>query len=310
MKALTRGNWAVALTPFDHLGRIDWRGYDALLDFYLDCGMHGIFASCASSEFTELTLDESAHLAARAVYRCGNEIPVVTGVLGSADVHKTAQAVRRLADTGVAAVVLTVSRLVAVRESEHVLRERLEQLMELTPGVPLGTYECPLPYRRLLSAELFGWLARTGRFHFHKDTSCAKAAIAAKLAAAEGSPLRFFNANMRTLPASLHAGGWGYCGVVTNNAPRLLTAYWQRREAGEPIPDHWHECLIDCEAVFGDHYPRSAKQLMALWGVPITSHCRMPLAAASSVPDEHLRAYLSRIESVRLEAGEPAVPQM
>ena len=41
-----------------------------------------------------------------------------------------------------------------------------------SPGVPLGIYECPAPYHRLLTPEMLAFCAGSGRFLFIKDTSC------------------------------------------------------------------------------------------------------------------------------------------
>lgn len=41
-----------------------------------------------------------------------------------------------------------VSALVAKGEDDEVLLARLKQLVELTPGLPLGLYEAPVPYHR------------------------------------------------------------------------------------------------------------------------------------------------------------------
>lgn len=45
-----------------------------------------------------------------------------------------------------------VSMLAAKEESNEVWIERCKKLIELTPGVPLGLYECPMPYHRCATA--------------------------------------------------------------------------------------------------------------------------------------------------------------
>ena len=52
--------------------------------------------------------------------------------------------------------------------SDEVWQKNTELLLKLTPGIPLGLYECPVPYKRLLSPKLLAWCAQTGRFLFHK----------------------------------------------------------------------------------------------------------------------------------------------
>jgi 4-hydroxy-tetrahydrodipicolinate synthase len=53
-------------------------------------------------------------------------------------------------------------------DSDAVWRTNVQALLDLTPGIPLGLYECPVPYHRLLSADTLAWCASTKRFRFHK----------------------------------------------------------------------------------------------------------------------------------------------
>jgi hypothetical protein len=76
-----------------------------------------------------------------------------------------------------------------------------------------GLYECPDPYKRLLSPELLRWAAGTGRFVFHKDTCCQSHEIREKIRAVKSvpdSPFRFYNANIATLAMSCEEGGDGF----------------------------------------------------------------------------------------------------
>lgn len=111
-------------------------------------------------------------------------------------------------------------------------------LLDLTDDVPMGLYECPRPYHRLLDGDTLKWCAGTGRFLFHKDTCCntnvsfvywaAHATmqppwpltrrpfarlqgIMEKLDALttlpKNTPFRFYNANVATIHFSTVKGG-------------------------------------------------------------------------------------------------------
>ena len=109
-----------------------------------------------------------------------------------------------------------------------------------TGKVPLGVYECPKPYHRLLSPETLQWTAATGRFFFLKDTCCSiaggpdwihitGAGINSKLEAlkAINSPhFKFFNANMATLLRSIQMGANGFCGIAANCYPDVIGTLW------------------------------------------------------------------------------------
>ena len=61
-------------------------------------------------------------------------------------------------------------------------------LTRLPSDIPLGLYECPAPYRRLLSDEELKMCIDTGRFIMLKDVSCDLDTVKRRVALAQGSP--------------------------------------------------------------------------------------------------------------------------
>ena len=68
-------------------------------------------------------------------------------------------------------------------------------LARLPRDMPLGLYECPAPYRRLLSDDELRRCINTGRFVVLKDVSCDLPTVKRRVAMVEGSPLSLVNAN-------------------------------------------------------------------------------------------------------------------
>ena len=94
------------------------------------------------------------------------------------------------------------------------------------PDIPLGIYECPRPYKRLLTPAMIDHVTRTGRFAFIKDTCCDRTEIARRVKQINDTPSpalkpALFNANAQTLLDTLRAGAAGYCGVMCNFHPEL-----------------------------------------------------------------------------------------
>ncbi len=163
MNKLPRGLWPVMLNAFHEDGSIDWRGVDALTDWYIERGSAGLFACCGSSEMFHLDDGERLEVTRRVVQRAGGRVPVVaTGTFGG-PVDGQADFVRRMADTGVDAVVVIVCLLAGRDESEEVLKRNMERLLELTDPVPLGLTNAQRPitgsFRPVFSASS---AARTG----------------------------------------------------------------------------------------------------------------------------------------------------
>ncbi|MBN1641312.1 MAG: dihydrodipicolinate synthase family protein [Anaerolineae bacterium] len=280
------GLWPVMLTSFREDGAIDWQGIDALIEWYIASGASGLFACCLSSEMYALSPEERLALTRRVVARCAGRVPVVaTGTFGG-PVAQQAAFVRQMADTGVDAVVVITSQLAAADEDEAVLRGRMERLLEGTAPAPLGLYECPVPYKRVLVPETVSWLARTGRFGYLKDTTCDLGAIQGKLAAARGTPLRVFNAHTPTALASLRSGAAGLSPIAANYYPGLY-AWLCAHHADRPAEAlAVQRSLTLMEGVARTYYPTAAKAFLRERGLPIGTRCRTQYLSLSA--DDHV----------------------
>lgn len=302
------GVWPVMLTPFTQARAIDWAGVDALTDWYLEAGVAGLFSVCLSSEMYELTADERLDLARRVTRRVAHAVPVVaTGTFGG-PIAEQALFVRKMADTGVDAVVATACQIAQQADDDACWQANAETLLALTGSIPLGLYECPQPYHRLLTPALTAWASATGRFHFLKDTSCDLAAISAKLGALQTGSLKLFNAHLPTLLASLDAGGDGYCGIAANFVPTLPVWLCANFRAQPALAARLQRFLDIVHSIVHLKYPASAKAYLALSGLKIGSTCRVPQPALA--PDdvavlralrgesEHIYAQLVAVHSV------------
>src|SRR5699024_7777998 len=113
-------------------------------------------------------------------------------------------------------------RFAKKEEDDDVWMNNLRKVMDALPEeLPLGFYECPYPYKRLITPEELAWCAATSRFYFIKDTSCSLDDIQKKLDIIRGSTVLLFNANTSTLLETLHLGAAGFSGVMANFHPEL-----------------------------------------------------------------------------------------
>lgn len=306
------GSWPVMLTPFDDKLNIDWFALDALVDWYIAGGSQGLFASCLSSEMFHLAEDERHALVRHILARVGSRIPVIaagafpgqtdpSNASGSPD--QLADAAHRLAEGGAAAVIFLTNQFALSADSDSTLLSNLEAtLARLDPALPLGLYECPVPYKRLLSPALTHWAARTGRFRFLKDTCCDLPQIKAKLAAAHGSPLRFYNANTTTLLSSLQAGGHGFSGVGANAIPHLYAWLCQNFSGQPETAQDLQAFLITRASAVDDYYPHSVKMYLHLKGLPI--HPVSRLANSPMIGDsDSTRNALRRLQEFHREVA-------
>ena len=221
-KEFPNGVYPVMLTPFTENNEVDYEALGKLVDWYIEKGVNGLFADCQSSEMFFLSLEERVKIGEFVKKHADGRVPVVTSGHISDSLEDQAKELTAIAGTGADAVILLTNRLAKVNESDEVWLENLKKLLEMIPkDVPLGFYECPYPYKRIISPELLKWCANTGRFYFIKDTSCDIENMKAKLEVIKGTNLKLFNANTSTLLETLELGASGYSGVMANFHPEL-----------------------------------------------------------------------------------------
>ncbi|MEA4897227.1 MAG: dihydrodipicolinate synthase family protein [Christensenellaceae bacterium] len=269
------GVWPVMLTPFTEDDRVDLSALEALTDWYIAQGASGLFAVCQSSEMFFLSLEERVALAETVVRAARGRVPVIaSGHVSDAAQGQLAE-LRALSAAGVEALVLISNRMAAEGESDEIWRARTQALMDGLPeGLPLGLYECPFPYKRLVSLEGLRWAARTGRFFFMKDTCCDEALISRRIEAIAGTEMRLYNANSTTLLSSLQAGAAGYSGVMASFHPALYARLCTAKGGAEA--ERLSDFLSIASLIERQCYPVNAKyHLGAIEGLKMTTRCRV-----------------------------------
>lgn len=217
-----KGVYPVMLTPFTEDNKVDYESLGRLIEWYIDAGVAGLFAVCQSSEMFFLSLEERVEITRFVVEKAAGRVAVVSSGHISESLEDQAKELNEIAKAGADAVIMLTNRLAKEEESDEIWLSNLKELLkELPEDLPLGFYECPYPYKRVMTPELLKWCAQTGRFYFTKDTSCDMENIKGKLEAIKGSKLKLFNANTSTLLDSLQEGAGGFSGVMANFHPEL-----------------------------------------------------------------------------------------
>lgn len=216
MKKNYGGVWPTMITAFDDNGNLDLVGNAQITEDLVIKGADGLFTVCQSSEMFMLTLKEKITLAKCVVEAAAGRVPVIASGHTSVSIEDQIEELSAMAKTGVAAVILVSNRLAKEDEDSSVLLNNLKHIMDAIPNVKFGVYECPYPYRRLLTDEELKWCIESKRIVFLKDVSCDIEIQKRRVGIAKGSELNLFNANTETLLDSLIAGYDGYNGVMGN----------------------------------------------------------------------------------------------
>ncbi len=266
----------VMLTPFNERGEIDWNGYEALIEWYLANGAQALFAVCQSSEMQYLSLEERVALATFTAERVKGRVPVVASGHVSDSLDAQRHELTALVDTGIDGIVLVTNRLATQDDSTEVFRHHLDALLAALPAeMPLGLYECPAPFRRLLSDDELRYCADTGRFVLLKDVSCDLETVTRRIALVKGTPLGINNANAAIAWPALCAGASGFCGVFNNIHPDL---YRWLADHGDRYPVFAEELatfLVLAAQTEPMGYPKLAKRYHQRIGTMDSDHSRV-----------------------------------
>lgn len=267
------------ITPFNLKAKVDFDAVAKLIDFYLAAGVKGFFANCLSSEMYSITEDERLELTSFIVKYVRGRVPIVaTGSFGLT-IEDKAEFAKKIYATGINAVILITGHFANVDDSDEVLLNNFTKFLSLTQGIPMGMYECPAPYKRILTAEVFKTQMETGRFVYHKDTSIEQAQVKAKLdivKAINNPAFEFYDAHSPNASFSVRNGAKGMSSISGNFYPEILV--WMVNNAANPVMkekvDWLQQEIIKVDPLIHVAYPMSAKYFLKKRGLPVRTISR------------------------------------
>ena len=273
------------ITPYKADGSVDYELAEKYVEFYYNSGIDGIFSVCQSSEIFFLSLEERVLLNRRVYKRAkeleatgGRKFTVVSSGHISSSIEDEARELNEIYNSGCDALILITNRLDSNNEGDDVFIENLDRLISLLPKeARLGFYECPYPYKRLVTKRILEHCRSLGRFDYMKDTCCNATTIRERVELLSGSGFKLLNANCQTLLESMLDGAEGYCGIMCNYHPSLYS--WLRDNYQNDITT-----ARKIQAVLGTlgftesgiPYPLSAKYHMTLVGLETNLITRNP----------------------------------
>lgn len=266
IKSIPNGVYPTMVTPFTDDNKIDYNAVLQLLEWY-DGKVDGIFAICQSSEIFYLSFEERLELLQFIMKNKPADMSVVASGHTEDDLDRQIYEANAFIAEGPDAYVFISNRLAGENESDEVFLTNFDKFVSGIPEIALGIYECPYPYKRLMTPDTLARLARGGRLKFLKDTCCDIEQIRAKLEATKGTGLKIFNANSSTLLDTLRLGVSGFSGVMGNFHPEVY--HWlchnfdKDAEKAQVVQDFvGFFSVAECQL-----YPVNAKYYLGLDGV-------------------------------------------
>ena len=274
IKSIPNGVYPTMITPYTTDNKIDYNAVEKLIEWYADRGVAGIFAICQSSEIFFLSFEEKLELLKFIMAHKPKDMTIVASGHTADELDRQIYEAKAYIDCGIDSYVFISNRFAKADESDDILLKNMEYVASSIPEIGLGVYECPYPYKRLLSPYVLSKMAETGKYQFLKDTCCDLTQIKAKLDAVSGSELKIYNANSATLLDSLKIGCAGFSGVMANFHPEIyadLCNCWKDEpEKAEKLQNFaGFFSVAECQC-----YPVNAKYYLSLDGLDINIDSR------------------------------------
>jgi len=293
-----KGIIPVMLTAFDDRGGIDWESQKRLTEWYLERGSESLFAVCQSSEMLYLDLSEREALARFTIEVVDGRVPVIASGHVGVTLEEQLTELTKIAATGIDGLVFVTNRLDPDNLGSEFLFETIETLkQELPHDLRLGLYECPVPYRRLLSDDEIACFAQDPRFVILKDVSCDINTVRRRLELTKDSNLVISNANAAIAYEAMKSGARGFCGVFNNFHPDLYRWLQDESEMHVELASELTRFLVLAAATEGMGYPKLAKAYHQRLGTIQSSFSR-------AVPEDIFQKYWA-LESIlqQIEEG-------
>ena len=269
---IKNGIYPTMIVAYKESGEIDYEAMGELIEWYIKEGVHGIFALCQSTEIVYLSIEERLKLGKFVMEKVDGRVPVVMSGMTADTLEGQIEEAKLIAALKPDALVLLSNRI--DDDERYTLTEKVDILMkELPEDMPLGIYEIPVPYKRLITDEELKFMAKSGRFAFIKDTCCDMDLMRRRAEIVKGCDFGLFNANAATVLDSFRAGYAGFSGIMANIHPALYV--WLFENQNDPKADRILHYIAMTSVIEARCYPVIAKRYLREYvGLPITDVCR------------------------------------
>jgi len=279
-----RGIFPPLVTPFTSEGALDLAAFEANLEAYQGCGLHGFLVLGSNGEAA--SLEESEKLAlVRAARRRSGDRPLLAGV-GLESTQATIALARKAADAGADAVLVLPPFYFRARMHDDVLRRHFEAVADAS-NVPVLLYSVPQVTGSSLSSGLVAALSRHPNVAGVKESS-GDIALLGRLAAAAPDSFAALCGSGPVIYPALCVGARGGILAVACCAPRPAAQLYEAAQAGDhPRARRLQELLSPLAvAVTAGHGVPGLKAAMDLAGFHGGSPRTPLLPVTAAVRDE------------------------
>lgn len=129
--------------------------------------------------------------------------------------------------------------------------------------------------------DIFSRLSKQHGLAGIKDTTCTMAGIRAKIDGAAKETI-VYQANAPLMLEAIAVGARGIMAVTSAAAADVVIQLWEAATSGAVVANDLQREVTVLDAVLRFGYPKAAKRLAQLRGIPMSLHCRWPV----NLPEE------------------------
>jgi len=150
------GVYAIAVTPFDSAGAVDFASIDSMMDFYLGCGVTGLTILGVLGEAPKLDAEESLAVIRRVLAKAG-ALPIIVGVSapGFAAMRTLAHGAMELGAAGV--MIAPPSNL---RTDDQIVGYYRQAVKAIGEDIPFVIQDYPLTFQVVMTPKVIREIVR------------------------------------------------------------------------------------------------------------------------------------------------------
>jgi 4-hydroxy-tetrahydrodipicolinate synthase len=270
-----QGTLTALVTPFRD-DRVDVRALQALAEWQVAQGIHGLVVCGSTGEAANLTLPERQEAVAAVQAAVRGRVPVIAGA-GTNNTRGTLDLILAMKELRVDGVLVVTPYY--VKPTQAGLLEHFRAAAAL--GVPVVAYNVPGRTGVSMSADTVGALSQIPGVVALKEAS-ADLKLDASMIRAAGGRLGLLSGDDFTYLPLLAVGGQGCISVMSNLAPREMADLYRAWEGGEigRARELQLRLLPVMETLFLESNPIPVKAALAMLG-RISGEIRLPLTPLS-----------------------------
>jgi 4-hydroxy-tetrahydrodipicolinate synthase len=280
-----RGSLTALVTPFTG-GEVDEDAFEALVEWQVAEGSHGVVPCGTTGESPTLSHEEHSRVIALCVKRARGRVPVIAGT-GSNSTEEAVSLTRHAAEAGADAVLVVAPYY--NKPNQEGLYQHFKHVAEAA-DIPIFLYN--IPGRSVIDIQVatMARLSQIPNIVGVKDATANLARVSLQRAASGAAFIQLSGEDATALGFNAH-GGQGCISVTANVAPKLCAQFQEACLAGDfakalAVQDR---LMPLHEALFLEPNPAPAKFALSLMG-KMRNELRLPLVPVARETETRVRA--------------------